>query len=157
MPRKRLTIDDLVEKAQREGLSSLTSAQLEKLSGSGKANPDDIRDALDLRLKIARIAVAKRRPGRPSRREVSEKHDDGDWLRRQEERIRGLSEEEAEDELAHMLSPAQNDLIMYYRLQRILDSGGKAGADAGRLLLEMQKRRIAPIKRLCVVKIQTAG
>lgn len=154
---KKLSNAELKKRADENGLATLTNAQLEQLSTSGLVNPEDVESALNTRLKIARIKTANRGPGRPSRRELQEKAGDGEWMREQQDRIDRLSVEEAEDELAHILSPAHNDLKTIFRLQRIVDAGGKAGSDAARLIFEIQKRYLPANKRVCTVKIQTAG
>ena len=153
---KKFDDEKLFQKSQEEGLGSLTNLQLEQLSSSGRVDPVTVKSILDTRLKVERISKAKRPVGRPSLRSQQQQSSE-EWVAAQEARIMSLSDEEAQNELATMMSPVQNDLLLLHKLRRIISDGGKAGADAARLIVEMQKRYIAPIKRTVHVKIQTSG
>lgn len=155
---KKLSLDELLQKANEKGLAALTTRQLEILSTSGRINPDDVRQALDLRLKVTRIEKANRPVGRPTLRSKNNNVTTNEqWVKAQEDRILNLSDDEAQAELTKLMSPVQNDLLLITRLQKIVADGGKAGSDAARLIVEMQKRYLAPIKRTVNVTIQTAG
>ena len=156
---KKLSFEEIVDRARTNGLASLTNAQLGQVAGRGSdSDKAKVKEVLDTRLKIARINKTSQQPRRrvqPPPSTTAPVNDE--WLSAQEARIMQLSDEDAQAELSMQMSPVQNDLIMLYRLRRIVDKGGRAGSEAGRLILEMQRRYVAPVRKTAIVKIQTVG
>jgi hypothetical protein len=65
-----------------------------------------------------------------------------------------LTEEEAEAALLDLLSPAHLNLMIVRHLQRIIEDGGNAGADAAKMLRDMQKELCPNSRKTTLVTFQ---
>lgn len=64
-----------------------------------------------------------------------------------------MTEAEAEEELLARLSPVHAALKQVRDLEKIRAEGGKAGADAGRLLQEISRQWIKPVRKTVDIKL----